>query len=569
MIFGTHPKQFNGYSKVVYELCKELALRKDRVQVSVFGFQNFHANAAHRLDLPDCIDVYDAFANENPKTTGFGINQVIDVVTLKRPDVLVVYNDLLVITQVLNQLKDIPNKWFRVVLYVDQVYLNQKREFIDFINLHADAAFAFTPSWKDCIVEQGMTLPCDVLEHGINTDVYYPIPKRVARKFFNLNDDDFIVLNLNRNQPRKRWDTCIKAFAHVIASHKDKPGQQIKFIIGTALRGAWDIIEVFQRELHKRGLTLADGLKHCIIVDNPQKLTDAEINVLYNASDCGINTADGEGVGLCSVEPAVIGIPQIVPRLGGYIDFFDDQCAIMVEPRLAYYVDGTRDMVGGEALMCDYGDFADAIEMYYADAQLRKRHGDAARKKILRPHLWSTIADHFVDVIEKVHDGRFGKAPPPPPPSEKLVAAACHDGVSGDTESSIELKVDDIVISDEPAPSQLPEPPISQRQTQLEAETQIQAQTPVQVQVQTPVQVQVQTPVQVQVQDPTQNKPQEESQQPPPPKRVPQRTRRAKAIKKDLTPKEPTTSQEKPMDVNELLQMRKQIDAMLEKMAGK
>ena len=415
MLFGTHPKQFNGYSKVVYELCKELSSKPSDVAMSIFGFQNFHANSSHRIDLPANVDVYDAFANETPQTTGFGVSQVIDVVTLKRPDVVVIYNDLLVITQVLNQLKDIKDKWFKVVHYIDQVYLSQKKEFVDFINVYADAAFAFTPSWRDCIVKQGLTIPCDVLEHGINTDVYYPIPKKVARKFFNLSEDDFIVLNLNRNQPRKRWDTCMKAFAQVAANQKkstDPNKKTIKFIIGTALKGAWDLVEIYQRELQKRGMTIQEGIKHLIIIDNPQKLTDQEINILYNVSDCGINTADGEGVGLCSVEAAVIGIPQIVPRLGGFIDFFDDYCAIMIEPRMAYYVDSTRDMVGGEALLCDYSDYTDAIELYYGDAKLREKHGTNARNKIAKPHLWNTIADHFVEVVKKVHSGEFCKAPP-------------------------------------------------------------------------------------------------------------------------------------------------------------
>lgn len=449
LLFGTHPKQFNGYSKVVYELCKELACMPDRVSVSIFGFQNFHANGAHRVDLPESIDVYDAFANETPKHAGFGIGQVNDVVTLKRPDVIVIYNDLLVITQVLNQLKDIRAPWFKVILYIDQVYLNQKKEFIDFINVHAHAALAFTPSWRDCIIQQGLTLPCDVLEHGISTNVYFPIPQRVARKYFNLSESDFIVLNLNRNQPRKRWDTCIKAFAHVIANHHNKPGPAIKFVIGTALKGAWDILEMYQRELQKRGLTLADGIRNLIIIDNPQKLTDQEINVLYNVSDCGINTADGEGVGLCSVEPAVIGIPQIVPRLGGFVDFFDDSCAIMVEPRLAYYVDSTRDMVQGEALMCDYSDFADAIETYYADPALRAKHGTASREKIRVPHLWPSIAAHFVDVVEEVHNGYKKRALPPPPIMPDTSQDTADQHPSEKKKETEEVSPDDIIIADD------------------------------------------------------------------------------------------------------------------------
>ena len=430
MLFGTHPKQFNGYSKVVYELAKGLS-EDARIQLSIFGFQNMSTNIQHRIDLPDNVDIYDALANENPKLQGFGIADVSSVVHLKRPDVIVVYNDLFVICSVISQLKEIPNRWFKIIAYIDQVYLSQKQEYIKFVNEHADAALAFTPSWKDCIIEQGLSVPCDILEHGIDPMINYPVPQALARKHFNLPEDDFIVLNLNRNQPRKRWDICIKAFAHCVSSLytdddtttndsvilsddrsarpqrvlKDPSKPMLKLLIGTSLQGAWNLLEVYERELKKRNLTMTHGLKHLLFIDNPQKFTDEDINIMYNASDCGINTADGEGVGLCSVEAAVVGVPQIVPSLGGFKDFFNESCALMIEPTLAYYVDSARDPVGGEALMCDYRDFADAIMQYYADGDLRKRHGQASRERILRPHVWKQIASAFADsLMEKFGD---------------------------------------------------------------------------------------------------------------------------------------------------------------------
>jgi hypothetical protein len=58
--FGTHPNQFNGYSKVVYELCKTL---KD-VDLHIFGFQNFHNHPGHRKDVPVHVKIFDALSNE-------------------------------------------------------------------------------------------------------------------------------------------------------------------------------------------------------------------------------------------------------------------------------------------------------------------------------------------------------------------------------------------------------------------------------------------------------------------------------------------------------------------------
>lgn len=403
LFFGTHPKQFNGYSKVVYELikCHDI-FKAENIELSVYGFQKFFENPGHRRDVPQEVVTYDAFANENPRHQGFGFTEVRKYVNDHKPDVCIVYNDMMVLHQVISQLKLAQNEdglSFKIIAYIDQVYLNQKKEFIDFINKNVDHAILFTPYWEKIIKEQGLTLPSDFLPHGFNPMTYFPVPKNLARRFFNLQEQDFIIMNLNRNQPRKRWDTCIKAFAEVVSKNR---GKNIKLLIATAVQGAWNLIELYERELKKRNVTLEEGMKHIILLDNPQQITDEETNILYNVADIGINTCDGEGFGLCNFEQAAIGIPQIVPKLGGFMDFFDDNNAILVEPVLSYYVDSTRDAVCGEALLCDYGDFADAIETLYTDEKMRTRRSVEARKKILKEYAWPDIAKRLADIVNKV-----------------------------------------------------------------------------------------------------------------------------------------------------------------------
>lgn len=414
LFFGTHPKQFNGYSKVVYELMKVMNLRKD-IEFGVFGFQNFYDNPLHRKDVPPNMFLYDAFANEEPKQLGFGINKVKEVVTSYKPDVCVVYNDMLVIQQVVQQIKAAKDEGLqtKICAYIDQVYLNQKKEFIEFVNNNCDFALMFTKFWEKNIIDQGITLPSAYLQHGINKMTYFPIPKALARQFYGLKPDDFIILNLNRNQPRKRWDICLKAFAELVSRYPNEP---IKLMIATAVQGAWNLIEIYERELKKRNMTLEEGLKHLIVIDNPQKTTDEETNIMYNIADIGINTCDGEGFGLCQFEEAAIGIPQVVPRLGGFMDYFDDDCAFLVDPKLAYYVDNTRDMVCGEALLCDYTDYVEGIETYFLQKDILKKHGEVARKKILENYSWEKIADNFVSIMYQVHELGKPWLPPTTPP---------------------------------------------------------------------------------------------------------------------------------------------------------
>lgn len=401
VIFGTHPKQFNGYSKVVYELCKAMTLgHADEIEMHVFGFQNFYNHPGHRTDVPASVHMYDAHADELPKAAGFGVPLVKSYVDRIKPHVVVVFNDLMVLTSILNELKDAPNRAnFKVVAYIDQVYLCQRADFVQMVNKYADAAIAFTPEWRQCIVSQGLTLPCHVLPHGINPQTYFPIPKQLARRYYGLPENDFLILNLNRNQPRKRWDTCLQAFAEVVLRLPDAP---IKLVVGTDLTGAWDLTELYKRELKKRGIPNEVGMARLVIPGHPQMLTDEETNVLYNIADVGINTCDGEGFGLCNFEQAAIGIPQIVPRLGGFLHFFDPSIAAMVDPVLSIYVDSTRDGVGGEAQLSKSDDYADAIVAYYNDRELLARHGTCGRAAILSRFGWDKIADQFVDIIRAV-----------------------------------------------------------------------------------------------------------------------------------------------------------------------
>jgi glycosyltransferase involved in cell wall biosynthesis len=478
-LFGTHPRQFNGYSKVVYELCKAMTRRHaDEVKMHVFGFQNFYgANTEHRLDVPPEVEVYDPYADETPKAAGFGPTLVKSYVATCRPDVCVVFNDVSVMSSIINELKDAPNRAdFRVVAYIDQVYLCQKKEFVAFLNLHADAAIAFTPEWRDCIVRQGLVLPCHVLAHGINADTYYPVPRvpALARRYFGLPANDFLVLNLNRNQPRKRWDTCIKAFAEVVARLPDAP---IKLVIGTEMRGpaaSWDLMALYERELAKRGVPLARGLERIVVPGSPQQMTDFDTNVLYNTADVGINTCDGEGFGLCNFEQAAVGIPQVVPRLGGFLHFLDRDCATLVDPKLAIYVESSRDAVGGEAQLSDYADFADAIVAYYKDADLRERHGAEARRRILRDFSWDRIADDFRAILRDVAPASRLRPQQPaeallPPPAASVAAAASAATVEAaaaappislaDAEALLGGE-DGTAQQDSGAPPPAPEPPV-------------------------------------------------------------------------------------------------------------
>lgn len=415
MVCGTHPQQYNGYSKVIYEMGKRMSEKED-IALTIYGFQNFQQTRTHRDPLPANVTVHDALLTEEPRRGGFGEKEVANYLKSHPQDIVIIYNDMAVTSLLTNDIvKNIPEeerRRFVLVSYIDQVYLNQKKRYIHTLNEHFQHIIAFTDYWAKVLREQGIKkdIPIDVFPHGFDPQRFYPVPKKLARIFFQIPQDAFVILNLNRNQPRKRWDHCIMAYAevvkkhqHLIKAHPDKKPKPIKFLIGTALNACWELPELFVRELRKRGLPDELVNEYMIAVAKPQQLSDRDVNVLYNAADIGINTCDGEGYGLCNFEMAAVGNPQVVPRLGGFREFFHEQSALFVEPKWSYVVSNERDAIGGEAECSDPNDFAAAIWKYYQTPNLVRKHGKRAREDILSNYHWDHVVNHFHRVLKKIY----------------------------------------------------------------------------------------------------------------------------------------------------------------------
>lgn len=415
LLCGTYPVgQSNGYSRVVYYICKYLGLRED-IALTVYGFQNYNQTSTGltRNDIPPRVRLHDALATENPRRHGFGEKEIGTFLKANPQDVVIIFNDPVVVgslTQtIVNELGARPP--FKLVCYMDQVYPYQKKAYIELLNKYFDYVITFTPYWKEVAAGLGIVKPIYFFPHGFDAGLYYPVPRAVCRAYFKIPDDAFAVLNLNRNVPRKRWDHTMMAWAQVIARHreavsrailKDKPlPKPIVLVIGAEMTNVWNLMEILEHELKrlKVDATVAD---YVIPISRPQQLSDREINVLYNACDIGLNTCDGEGFGLCQFEHAAVGCPQVAPNVGGFREFLHPKNSTLIEPKWTFYIDNQRDGIGGRPEVSDPADFAEAIWKYYTNPALVVNHGTRARRDILQHYRWNTMVDHFYGVLKNI-----------------------------------------------------------------------------------------------------------------------------------------------------------------------
>jgi glycosyltransferase involved in cell wall biosynthesis len=381
-LISTHIHNFTGYSKVSYELLKQLS-KIDYLDLHHFGFQKIpNIGEEHRV-YPKNVTVYNAAKHEEPRDQGFGFNIFRKYIERVKPHVVLIYNDLFVISQFINQLHGMKRD-FVIGIYYDQVYEYTDPKLINYINKTIDHVFYFTRYWKEYGMSQGIVRPGNIILHGINPEMFYTMNEEtqlMARKKMGFKEDDFIILNINRNTTRKRYDILVMAFAEFVK--RQNAGYLLISTSADCSQSGWKFMEIYEEELRRKGILTAENLNRLRVLRVHMRHTDNTINAFYNIADVGINTAEGEGYGLCNFEHAAVGRPQIVGNLGGFKEFFNKTNTCIVEPCMEYYMPAGRNGMGGRAKLLNPDDVATAMEFYYLHPETRKRHGELVKESVL------------------------------------------------------------------------------------------------------------------------------------------------------------------------------------------
>ena len=407
LLVGTHAHQTTGYSKVTYNILMELA-KLGTCELFHFGFQKFIAAPLNYRNYPPGVEVYDPVEKERAKTaeqeSGFGFSQLPDYVRKVQPDVVMIYNDVGVICRFLDKLAESfkeTERTYKMIIYLDQVYPIQRPELIGRIEKDTDAYFTFTEYWKDILVKQGVKKPVYVMRHGFDATQFVVKDRNEMRRKHNIPESMLLFLNLNRNTPRKRHDIVVSAFAELVARNPTKP-LGLLAVCDSGETGGYPIQEIYIRELERIGAPIQHHINKLMITTTALTYTDELINELYSLSDVGITAADGEGFGLCQFEAMGVGIPQVVPNIGGLQDFCKHgRNSLTVKPKWRSYLPLAHSAVGGYIEMVDSHDLMLAAEEYVLDSELRATHGRQARKDILE-YSWTKEVAALDNVIRLI-----------------------------------------------------------------------------------------------------------------------------------------------------------------------
>ncbi|NIV53580.1 MAG: glycosyltransferase [Gammaproteobacteria bacterium] len=247
----------------------------------------------------------------------------------------------------------------------------------------------------------------NVVPHGVDSEIFRPVDQQIARRRMGVPEDAFVVGYVHRNQPRKRQDLMLRAFAKFIKGVRD---DDVGIAALEKLRAApakiRDAVLVLHCALEEQAgwdleeLASSYGIDGRVQFSKSEQghITNAELNLLYNTFDVNANLGGGEGWGLSHFESGVSGVPQMVPDWAATRELWHGRAKVVpvVEVRHADYQLNTMQA------QCSSDAAADMLLELYEDAGERERLGEAAREFCTRDeYTWDSVAENFDGIIKR------------------------------------------------------------------------------------------------------------------------------------------------------------------------
>lgn len=236
-----------------------------------------------------------------------------------------------------------------------------------------------------------------VIPHGLDTGRFFPIEEISRQKFreeyFRENAGKFIILNLNRNQPRKDIPCSIFAFQEY---HSRNPNSFLYLHMNPRDPLGWDLRAVMMQT------GLEEGVDYMFPPEKEEN-HDASVetvNQIYNACDVYLTTTLGEGWGLGVTEAMGCGLPVICPM---HTSFFE----IGANGDRVYALETLYPICGADNVIrkqCDYMEVADVLEQVQKDIETDTMKIETMTERAMQYAAeldWSIIGEKWYEMFKK------------------------------------------------------------------------------------------------------------------------------------------------------------------------
>jgi D-inositol-3-phosphate glycosyltransferase len=338
----------------------------------------------------------------------YGFSRIRELCSQERPDIIFILNDMWIVDNYLGVIKDVykgAEKYIpKIVIYTPVDAKDHDSDWYNKIDIVSELV-TYTEFGKKVIedalskLQNTVHRPVSIIGHGVDTSIFHKLntPKSELRlQLFpgrkDIATSKFVVLNANRNQPRKHLDITMEGFKLFL---EKRPGNNYIYMH----------CGITDEHIHVVKLAVRFGIAHNLLLTNStndvQRIPEARLNNIYNMTDVGINTSAGEGWSLCQMEHAVTGAPQVVADHSALHELYQD-CGQLV-PATINTLLGTV-MTTGK--LCLPEDVATALIELYDSKELYDSLSHKAMMKFSNPeYSWKEIGKQWDQIFKKVANG--------------------------------------------------------------------------------------------------------------------------------------------------------------------
>jgi glycosyltransferase involved in cell wall biosynthesis len=376
-----------GFSQVAHSILKYMP--KELFEIVGLGI-NYFGNP-HKYGF----DIYPAINGVGSRDV-FGYEKLPFVLNEEQPELIYILNDPWIIGKYLEIIKKFYSEMGKsipkIIVYFPVDSEDHEPSWYKHFDIVSQAV-VYTKFGQEVVKKAVPILDTRIIYHGVDTDVFKKIfPTRLDAKkdvFRNTESlvNTFIILNANRNQPRKRLDITLRAFK-LFAKDKD----DVRLYMHCGAQDAHLDVGRFALKL---------GIDNKLILTNlnrgVQSLPKESLNAIYNACDVGINTGLGEGWGLTAIEHGATGAPQIVPNHSALGEIYKD-CGVLVKKAMPFTLETST-----TGYLVHEKEVAKAMNLLYNNREYYNELSEKTYKKFTSPaYSWQEISKVWYNLFMEV-----------------------------------------------------------------------------------------------------------------------------------------------------------------------
>jgi glycosyltransferase involved in cell wall biosynthesis len=356
-------------------------------EIIILGINEYGQNPRELQKFP--FPIYPCNPGGPEQVYGFG--KIWNIIQHENPDIFFMLNDPWLIKNVVDLRPPNSLPLMKTVGYYPVDSAPLKPDWLKALN-GLDAQVCYSKYAENVIAKSNGAIPNNLhqIYHGVDTKTFFPVNQSQARRYLGIPENLFVVGMVARNQPRKRFDLLMMAFAQFA---KDK--ENVKLYLHTALKDiGFDILDI------ARQLNIADKLILTEDITPSQGVSDERLNYIYNSFDINALISLGDGFGLPVAESMATGCVQLVSGHSCLQELVEDHGGLTVKNTGWLANSSGINTWGG---VSDYADIAEKLNLLYRNKELRFKHAEEGYRFILdKKFTWDYAANEFNKIFKQV-----------------------------------------------------------------------------------------------------------------------------------------------------------------------